>query len=245
MRWPPRDPRAAVRHHQAGNRGPGLPVRAGCHQGQPRTAGPCLRGPVSHPLAGGAERQVHRRMGRVMRSPADGLTKSIGVVELHAGAPVEHHRPSLLHPGGQPDRAASAAEPGRTAGRARRAFDPHRGLQPARRGQAAGEPGDHDGGGGARQVAGAGADPLEPAAGQRGDPPLVEPGAHRRERRGLRLRIDARADGRLNGLDDGTRFRRTRRPTPAPSPPDSSMRPRAARPPTPGRPAARTRGVRR
>ena len=30
---------------------------------------------------------------------------------------------------------------------------------------------------------GAGTDPLEPAAGQRGDPPLVEPGAHRRERR--------------------------------------------------------------
>ncbi len=133
--------------------------------------------------------------GGIMRSRADGFAKSIGVsnftpehlsniIDLSFFTPAVNQ--IELHP------LLNQAE--LRAVHAEHAIR-HRGLQPARRRQAAGEPGGHDGGGRTRQVTGAGADPLEPAAGQRGDPPLVEPGAHRRERRGLRLRVDPGADG--------------------------------------------------
>ena len=50
--------------------------------------------------------------------------------ELSRRGPVQRHRPVVLHACGQPDRVASAAEPGRVARDQRRIRHRHRGLRP-------------------------------------------------------------------------------------------------------------------
>ena len=117
--------------------------------------------------------------GGLMKSREAGDTRSIGVGNFTRRAPVDHHRPDVRRPGGQSDRTAPAAESGRAARGPCRARHRHRGLQPAGRRQAAGQPDRHLGRRGARQVPGTGADPLEHPAGQRRHPPFDIAGAHR------------------------------------------------------------------
>ena len=61
-------------------------------------------------------------------------------VQLPRGAAGHDLRPDLHQPGGQSNRVAPAAESGRAAGDPRRSRHRHRGLQPAGRRQAAGQP---------------------------------------------------------------------------------------------------------
>ena len=78
--------------------------------------------------------------GGLMKRRQDGFIKSIGVCNFHAEDLSNVIELSFVTPAGQPDRAAPSAEPSRTARRQRRARDRYRGLRPAWRGQAAGEP---------------------------------------------------------------------------------------------------------
>ena len=69
--------------------------------------------------------------GGLMKRKEVGDTKSIGVGELSRRGLVERHRPVVLHAGGQSDRVAPAAEPGRAARDQRRVRHRHRGLRSA------------------------------------------------------------------------------------------------------------------
>ena len=116
--------------------------------------------------------------GGLMKAKEDGDARSIGVCNFTAEHLSNVIELSFFTPGDQPDRTAPAAESGRTARGQRRARHRHRGLRPAGRRQAAGQPDRSPSvAAGARQDAGAGADPVEHPAGQRRHPPLVIAGA--------------------------------------------------------------------
>ncbi len=138
--------------------------------------------------------------GGLMKRRQDGVTKSIGVSNFHAEdlsnvIDLSFVTPAInqieLHPLlNQAELRAVNAE----------LRHRHRGVRPAGRRQAAGKPDGCVGGAGARQDAGAGADPVEHPAGQRRHPPIGEPGTDQVEYRRVRLRVDRRRDGRAQRL---------------------------------------------
>ena len=96
----------------------GFQVVTGRLQGKPRPARPGLRRPLPHPLARRRTRQVRRQLGRHDEvADEDGDARSIGVSNFHAEHLSNDHRPVILHPGDQPDRAAPAAAIRQNCGR--------------------------------------------------------------------------------------------------------------------------------
>ena len=135
--------------------------------------------------------------GGLMKLQAGRLRQVDRRLQLSRRGPVQRHRAVVRRTRDQPDRAASAAEPGRAARGQRRARHRHRGVRPAGRRPAAGQP---DGRVGRRRQYGkTPAQVLIRWSLQLGNvviPRSAIAGAHRRELRRVRLRAQRRAHGR-------------------------------------------------
>ena len=125
----------------------------------------------------------------------EGKARAIGVSNFRRADLERLAEETETRPGRQPDRASPALPAGRAALGSRPARHRHRSLEPACPGPGPRRPGDRRDRRQARQDTGPGDPPLAPAARQRGDPEVGDPGADRLELRPLRLRARRRRHG--------------------------------------------------